>query len=54
MHISRSGVPTALVSVPVRYMHSPVEVVQIDDVSAAAALIAAAALRLDEHSSFVR
>ena len=54
VHISRSGVPTALVSVPVRYMHSPVEVVQIDDVSAAAALIAAAALRLDEHSSFVR
>jgi endoglucanase len=54
VHLSRSGVPTALVSVPVRYMHSPVELVQLDDVDAAAALIAAAALRLGARASFVR
>ncbi|HWX74366.1 MAG TPA: M42 family peptidase, partial [Solirubrobacteraceae bacterium] len=54
VHISRGGVPTALVSIPLRYMHSPVELVQLDDVSACAALIAAAALRLDEHTSFAR
>jgi putative aminopeptidase FrvX len=52
VHVSRSGVPTALVSVPLRYMHSPVELVQLSDVRAAARLIAAAALRLDAASTF--
>jgi putative aminopeptidase FrvX len=52
VHISRSGVPTALVSIPIRYMHSPVELVQLDDVHACARLIAAAALRLDRETSF--
>ena len=28
IHISRGGIPTAVVSVPLRYMHSPVEMVQ--------------------------
>jgi len=51
VHISRSGVPTALVSIPIRYMHSPVELVQLDDVHACARLIAAAALRLDSEST---
>jgi endoglucanase len=54
VHLSRGGVPTALVSIPLRYMHSPVELVQLDDVHAAAALIAAAALSLDADTSFVR
>jgi putative aminopeptidase FrvX len=52
VHISRGGVPTGLVSIPIRYMHSPVELVQLDDVAACARLIAAAALRLDSESSF--
>jgi putative aminopeptidase FrvX len=51
VHISRSGVPTALVSIPIRYMHSPVELVQLDDVHACARLIAAAAMRLDSEIS---
>jgi endoglucanase len=54
VHLSRGGVPTALVSVPIRYMHSPVELVQLDDVDACARLIAAAALRLDIETSFSR
>ena len=54
VHLSRGGVPTALVSIPIRYMHSPVELVQLDDVRACARLIAAAALRLDADSSFAR
>jgi putative aminopeptidase FrvX len=54
VHVSRAGVPTALVSIPIRYMHSPVELVQLDDVHACARLIAAAALRLDTETSFAR
>jgi len=54
VHISRGGVPTGLVSIPIRYMHSPVELVQLDDVHACARLIAAAALRLERESSFAR
>lgn len=52
VHLSRGGVPTALVSIPVRYMHSPVELVQLSDVHACARLIASAALRLDRDISF--
>jgi putative aminopeptidase FrvX len=46
-HLSRGGVPSAVVSVPLRYMHSPVEMVQLDDVENAAKLIAAFARRLE-------
>jgi putative aminopeptidase FrvX len=54
VHVSRAGVPTALVSIPIRYMHSPVELVQLDDVHACARLIAAAALRLNADAAFSR
>jgi endoglucanase len=54
IHISRQGVPTAVVSVPLRYMHSPVEMVQLDDVENAAKLIAAYARRLAPGVSFER
>jgi putative aminopeptidase FrvX len=53
-HISRSGIPTGVVSVPLRYMHSPVELVSIPDVVAAARLIAAFAQRLEPGMSFER
>jgi putative aminopeptidase FrvX len=54
VHLSRGGVPTALVSVPVRYMHSPVEVVDLADVEACARLLAAFAKQLDARTSFAR
>jgi endoglucanase len=54
INIARAGVPTGLVSVPLRYMHSPVELVQLDDVEAAARLIAAYARRLAPDASFLR
>jgi endoglucanase len=54
IHISRAGVPTGLVSVPSRYMHSPVEMVGLQDIDAAARLIAAFAMRLDPGISFDR
>ncbi len=46
-HISRGGIPSTVVSIPLRYMHSPVEMVQLDDVANAARLIAAFAQRLE-------
>jgi endoglucanase len=54
IHFSRGGVPTGLVSLPLRYMHSPVEMVQLDDVHNAARLIAAVARRLEPGMSFAR
>ncbi len=54
IHLSRSGVPTGLVSVPSRYMHSPVEMVALADIDAAARLIAAFAARLTAETSFQR
>jgi putative aminopeptidase FrvX len=54
VHISRAGVPTGVVSIPLRYMHSPVEMVQLDDVEAAARLIAAFTRRLAPDVSFER
>jgi endoglucanase len=54
IHISRAGVPTAVVSVPLRYMHSPVELVSMADIDAAARLIAAFARRLEPGMSFER
>jgi endoglucanase len=53
-HISRGGIPTGVVSVPLRYMHSPVEMVQLDDVESAARLIAAFARRLGPDIDFKR
>jgi putative aminopeptidase FrvX len=53
-HIARAGIPTSVVSVPVRYMHSPVELVQLDDVANAAKLIAAFAKRLNADLDFRR
>ena len=54
IHITREGIPTGLVSVPVRYMHSPVEMVSLADIDAAARLIAAFAQRLEPGVSFER
>ena len=54
VHISRGGIPTGVVSIPLRYMHSPVEMVQLDDVENTAKLIAAFAQKLDADLSFLR
>jgi putative aminopeptidase FrvX len=48
IHLSRTGVPSAVVSIPLRYMHSPVELVELPDVEATIALITALALRLED------
>ncbi len=40
VQISRSGIPAGLVSIPLRYMHSPVEMVDLDDLEATIELVA--------------
>jgi putative aminopeptidase FrvX len=54
IHLSRAGIPTGAVSIPLRYMHSPVEMVQLEDVEATARLLAAFARRLDPGTDFRR
>lgn len=39
IQVSRSGIPTVLVSIPVRYMHTPIETVHTDDIKNAGKLI---------------
>jgi endoglucanase len=51
---ARAGIPTGLVSVPNRYMHSPVEMCSLEDIENAARLIAAYARRLVADSTFER
>ena len=47
------GIPTGLVSVPNRYMHSPNEMVALEDLDRAASLLAAFARRLEPGTDFV-
>jgi putative aminopeptidase FrvX len=53
VHLSRGGIPTGLVSFPIRYLHTPNELVSLDDVEAAIRLIVAFAGRLRADTSFV-
>jgi endoglucanase len=54
IHLARAGVPVGGVSIALRYMHSPVEMVQLDDIDACARLIAAFAQSLAAGMSFAR
>src|SRR5438034_1055251 len=47
------GIPTGLVSVPNRYMHSPNEMVAVQDLDRAADLLAAFARRLEPNTDFI-
>jgi putative aminopeptidase FrvX len=54
VYLSRAGVATGLVSIPLRYMHTPVEVVHLDDVENVVKLLVAFARRLEPGLSFAR
>jgi endoglucanase len=54
VHLSRVGVPTGLVSIPIRYAHSSIELAQWSDVDAAIRLVAAFAQRLSGEIDFSR
>jgi len=49
---TRSGVPSGLVSVPLRYMHSTVEVVDTEDIEQCVQLLTAFARSLDVNDEF--
>jgi endoglucanase len=51
---ARAGVPTGIVSIPNRYMHSPSEIVSLSDLDNCARLIAAFTRRLDAQPDFRR
>lgn len=51
--LSRGGVATGVVSIPNRYMHSPNEMVRLDDVNNAARLIAAFVRSLGSPGEFI-
>lgn len=52
MQLTRAGVATGLVSVPNRYMHTPVEVISLSDLENAAKLVAETVAKLSEDVDF--
>jgi endoglucanase len=54
IHPARTGIPTGLLSIPTRYLHSPNEICDLGDVESIVRLIAAFARRLTPGLSFVR
>jgi len=53
IYLQRAGVATGVVSVPNRYMHSPNEVVAVDDVDATVRLLAAFCRALKNDDDFI-
>jgi putative aminopeptidase FrvX len=53
IHVARSGIASAVVSIPNRYMHSPNEMIQYSDLEQAATLIAAFIRSLTPDTDFV-
>jgi putative aminopeptidase FrvX len=53
MQLARGGVATALISVPLRYMHTPVEVLDLDDLQHVVQLLAALCARITPELSFI-
>jgi putative aminopeptidase FrvX len=51
---SREGIPTGLVSIPLRNMHSPIEIVQLSDLEACVRVLVAFAARLRPDETYSR
>jgi putative aminopeptidase FrvX len=54
IHFTRAGIPTGLLSIPTRYLHSPNEICALEDVESNIRLIVAFAKRLARDQSFIR
>lgn len=52
IQINRAGVAAGLVSVPNRYMHTPVEMISLDDLDDTSRILAAFIMSLDARSDF--
>ena len=52
IHVAREGIATALLSIPNRYMHSPNEMVSLEDLDRASALIAEACRAVTVETDF--
>jgi endoglucanase len=53
MQLARSGVATALISVPLRYMHSPSEVLSLTDLENTVRLLTAVVYRIKDSRMFI-
>lgn len=53
IQVSKAGIPTGLVSVALRYMHTPTEVICLDDLESTVKLLVQFALDLNKDASFV-
>jgi len=53
IQVTRAGVATSIIGVPNRYMHSPGEIIHIDDAENCAKLIAETICGIDEKTSFL-
>jgi endoglucanase len=49
IHLTKEGIPSSTISVPARYIHSPVEVMSIEDLKACSTLIAKAAVNVGKY-----
>jgi endoglucanase len=49
LQIAAGGVPTMVIGIPLRYMHTPVEVVAYKDIARAGHLLAQFIIHLDEN-----
>ena len=54
MQVSREGVPTGVLSIPLRYMHTPYEVVKLSDIEEVGALLAAFVKNLGAEGVWVQ
>ncbi|WP_321371519.1 M42 family metallopeptidase [uncultured Desulfuromusa sp.] len=53
MQLSRGGVATALLGIPLRYMHTPVETLSLSDLDQAIKLLVAVVKRIKADTSFI-
>jgi endoglucanase len=54
IHLTRAGIPTGLISIATRYLHSPNEVCDLEDIESIVRLIAGFARALPRDQSFLR
>jgi len=54
IHLARAGIPTGLVSIPLRYLHTPVELCDLEDVERAIRLTTAFLRRLEPGTDLRR